>query len=109
MRSGYLLAQGEPQDLLRTHNLDSLEDVFLKLCVKTGGNQRDSVAMPLMETANGDVQQSRAAYRTSKNGSFTFNPPPSPRRTLTILHKNILQTYRNIGYLYSFNCLKKDI
>ena len=108
MRSGYLLAQGEPQDLLRTHNLDSLEDVFLKLCVKTGGNQRDSVAMPLMITANGDVQQSRAAYRTSKNGSFTFNPQ-SPRRTWAILHKNILQTYRNIGYLYSSNCLKKDI
>ena len=92
MRSGYLLAQGEPHNLLTTHNLDSLEDVFLKLCVMTGENQRNPIAMPSMTTANSDVQQSRVA----KKSSFTFNQP-SPCRTLAILHKNVLQTYRNIG------------
>ena len=34
MRSGRLLAEESPQSLLNSHNLTSLEDVFLKLCMK---------------------------------------------------------------------------
>ena len=34
MRSGRLLAEESPQSLLESHNLTSLEDVFLKLCMK---------------------------------------------------------------------------
>lgn len=34
MRSGRLLAEESPQTLLRLHGLVSLEDVFLKLCMK---------------------------------------------------------------------------
>jgi hypothetical protein len=34
MRSGRLLAEESPQNLLDNHNLTSLEDVFLKLCMK---------------------------------------------------------------------------
>lgn len=34
MRSGHLLAEESPHNLLAMHGLISLEDVFLKLCVK---------------------------------------------------------------------------
>ena len=36
MRSGHLLAEKSPHNLLTTYGLRSLEDVFLKLCVKEG-------------------------------------------------------------------------
>ena len=35
MRSGRLLVEESPNNLLYSHGLDSLEDVFLKLCVKS--------------------------------------------------------------------------
>ena len=36
MRMGRLLAEEEPENLLRNYGLSSLEDVFLSLCVKDG-------------------------------------------------------------------------
>ena len=36
MRSGHLLAEESPQNLLSLHGLNTLEDVFLKLCMKDG-------------------------------------------------------------------------
>lgn len=48
MRSGRLLAEDSPQNLLSMHNLNSLEDVFLKLCIK----ERD------LPAANNSVQSS---------------------------------------------------
>lgn len=38
MRSGRLLVEESPQNLLRDYGLSSLEDVFLKLCLKDDGN-----------------------------------------------------------------------
>jgi len=36
MRSGRLLAEESPENLLRNYNLPTLEEVFLKLCMKDG-------------------------------------------------------------------------
>ena len=33
MRAGRLLAENSPEDLMAQYNLDTLEDVFLKLCM----------------------------------------------------------------------------
>ena len=38
MRSGRLLAEDSPDKLLAYYNLSSLEDVFLRLCMKQGAN-----------------------------------------------------------------------
>jgi hypothetical protein len=38
MRSGRLLAEDTPHNLLTRFSLGSLEDVFLKLCVKESTN-----------------------------------------------------------------------
>jgi hypothetical protein len=41
MRSGRLLAEESPDKLLAYYNLPSLEDVFLKLCMKDDVENRD--------------------------------------------------------------------
>ncbi|XP_057380008.1 ABC transporter G family member 20-like [Daphnia carinata] len=42
MRSGRLLAEESPENLLKNYRLPTLEDVFLKLCMKDGGNKHDA-------------------------------------------------------------------
>jgi len=42
MRSGRLLAEDSPAKLLLNHNLATLEDVFLKLCIKEERGELDN-------------------------------------------------------------------
>lgn len=46
MREGRLLAEADPEYLIKTHNAVTLEDVFLKLCVK------EMSATEVMEDSN---------------------------------------------------------
>jgi len=85
MRSGSLLAEDPPQCLLDKHNLVSLEDVFLKLCMKQQVDDGDLSIVPSTTTS-----------KQTENRNFKFNPP-SPQRTLALLHKNLLQIFRNVG------------
>jgi hypothetical protein len=43
MRSGRLLAENSPENLLRDYNLTSLENVFLELCMKNHENKLTSI------------------------------------------------------------------
>jgi hypothetical protein len=43
MRSGRLLAEDSPENLLRDYNLTSLENVFLELCMKNDENKLTSI------------------------------------------------------------------
>jgi hypothetical protein len=98
MRSGCLLAQDSPQCLLNKHNLVSLEDVFLKLCMKQQIDDGDSSIVP--SASNTSVNSNTAQFTSSKqdkNRSFIKFNPPSPQRTLALLHKNLLQIFRNVG------------
>ena len=45
MRSGRLLAENSPQNLLNNYRLSSLEDVFLKLCMRDDGIQKGKEAL----------------------------------------------------------------
>lgn len=49
MRSGRLLVEESPDSLLNRYQLPSLEEVFLKLCIKDRGNSRNE---QLTEVAN---------------------------------------------------------
>ncbi len=70
MRSGRLLAQDSPANLLRNYRLKSLEDVFLKLCMKDGNNKRsDSAATSSNETAY-TVAQTQSSLRGIDNMAF---------------------------------------
>ena len=51
MRSGHLLAEESPHNLLTTHGLTSLEDVFLKLCMKDGVVARPSMKVSATATS----------------------------------------------------------
>lgn len=51
MRSGHLLAEESPQNLLSLHGLNTLEDVFLKLCMKDGVNKHATA--PVVSTITG--------------------------------------------------------
>lgn len=51
MRSGHLLAEESPQNLLSLHGLSTLEDVFLKLCMKDGVNKHATA--PVVSTITG--------------------------------------------------------
>ena len=123
MRSGYLLAEGSPQNLLLNHNLRSLEDVFLKLCMKDDSNNEERDSSVVLATTTTVVnrhntqQRQQIAGWSNDNTVQNINPNgvsvantverkkrrnrdfqfPSPHRTLALLHKNYLQTFRNIG------------
>jgi hypothetical protein len=98
MRSGFLLAEDSPQNLLNKHNLVSLEDVFLKLCVKQQVQNRD-LSVASLATTNNNTQHLgiAATKKQGKNRGFKFNVP-SPQRVFALLHKNFLQLFRNVGY-----------
>ncbi len=51
MRSGHLLAEESPQNLLSLHGLNTLEDVFLKLCMKDGVSKMATA--PVVATITG--------------------------------------------------------
>lgn len=54
MRGGKFLAEESPEFLLRKYNLDSLEDVFLKLAVRQnmGKRRRSSIVQEISEQVN---------------------------------------------------------
>lgn len=54
MRSGRLLAEESPEHLLRIYNLSSLENVFLKLCMKDEGTDQEASA-PLERSASSRI------------------------------------------------------
>ena len=101
MRSGSLLAEDSPQNLLNKHNLVSLEDVFLKLCMKQQVEDEDSSVVRLATTSTNSNKSSQhqrlAAIKQKEKRGFQFHAP-SPHRTLVLLHKNFLHIFRNIGY-----------
>ena len=125
MRSGRLLTEGAPQNLLIKHNLSSLEDVFLKMCMKdVNNNERNAQSVVPSTTTTiinrHNTQQRQQMQIEGLNGTRNSNGAsgdsdaadinstptksrkrnfklPSPHRTLALLHKNYLQTFRNIG------------
>ncbi|CAG2112185.1 unnamed protein product [Medioppia subpectinata] len=107
MRQGKLLAENSPEELMSQYKLDSLEDVFLKLCMTdmsikaaalatTTGLETLSVTDPnnshnlhphyhLMAT-NGDLKNGLkfpsvfSLYSGNKESSYTLPPTPTPAR-----------------------------
>lgn len=53
MRSGRLLTEESPDNLLRDYNLSSLEDVFLKLCMNDEGKNKIEQSEPLTNAVVG--------------------------------------------------------
>ena len=108
MRSGRLLTEDSPENLLSKHNLSSLEDVFLKLCMKNDVDDGNSPAVPSTSRGGNDqmpippslarARQEQSKISSIKRPSRVFRPSlPSFYRTGTLAHKNFVQTFRNFG------------
>lgn len=109
MRSGRLLVEDSPKNLLLIHELTTLEDVFLKMCIKDveqsstetkkEGNRPSYRAIPDDEINFRKINASLdESLEIKKNKKKTFDMAmPSARRTRALIHKNFLQLFRNIG------------
>lgn len=73
MRSGRLLAEESPENLLKIYGFDSLEDVFLKLCMKDG-NGKDKDAMLNAASSNEtNYTTSRKHHHHGGHDNMAFN------------------------------------
>lgn len=72
MRHGKLLAEDSPDNLMAQHNLDNLEDVFLKLCISDSSRKAAKLATTLgpLETltTSSNVKQRHQAILLDANG-----------------------------------------
>ena len=109
MRSGRLLVEDSPKNLLVFHEMTTLEDVFLKLCIKdveeSSKETRKEDHLPSYRAIADDEINFRKinasldeSLQIKKNKKKTFDMAmPSARRTRALIHKNFLQLFRNIG------------
>jgi hypothetical protein len=74
MRSGRLLAEESPDTLLANYNLPTLEDVFLKLCMKDDVENRDEDRTEIVATATPVRPVTLHAARTAQLPGSYVNP-----------------------------------
>ena len=109
MRSGRLLVEDSPKNLLVFHEMTTLEDVFLKLCIKdveeSSKETRKEENLPSYRAIADDEINFRKInasldesleIKKKKKKTFDMNMP-SARRTRALIHKNFLQLFRNLG------------
>lgn len=131
MRGGRLLVEDSPENLIRDYGLPSLEDVFLKVCLKDGGRSSDeqlaedvtssNEAAPV-ETQIEPQPSESSAEASNKIGKRTPNEKsdkiksvprkrqsfnlksslPTPHFIGVLLRKNALVMIRNFGYHIEF-------
>ena len=80
MRSGRLLTEDSPENLLRDYNISSLEEVFLKLCMNDEGKSKIK-QQPALGHENMAFDRSASQSDVSEMGvdcRYTGNDPRSP-------------------------------
>lgn len=105
MRSGRLLAEDSPQNLLAVHEMATLEDVFLNLCIKdveesSKEELKRNSCRAIKDDENSPNNQNSTPKRLEikkKDKKYCNVRIPSARRTRSLIHKNFLQLFRNIG------------
>ncbi|XP_057369454.1 ABC transporter G family member 20-like [Daphnia carinata] len=112
MRSGRLLVQDSPENLLNNYRAPSLEDVFLKLCIKDDGkNQLDcdteahaSNAVPAStQHSTCRLNTSVTEHPSSSKGPCLKIPRLSAHRIGALVRKNYVLSFRNIGiFLFTY-------
>ncbi|KAI0241754.1 ABC transporter G family member 20 [Lamellibrachia satsuma] len=118
MRDGRLLAESPPDDLLQVHNLQSLEDVFLRLCERDQlhdngvssatdhlqvGRCHDDDLVDLLTSGSSPQGSEEQLYKPYFSGSSwsacCSNLFPSPRNVAAIAIKNLVILARRLGFL----------
>ena len=132
MRCGRLLVEDSPENLIRDYGLPSLEDVFLKVCLKdiskssagqfTEAERNSNETIPVRTQTEPQPSQSSTAAsnnneeRTLRNKSDQIKKNkkrqmldlrsslPSPHVIRVLLRKNALVMIRNFGYtIFTFS------
>lgn len=67
MRNGILLAEDTPHNILRRHEVDSLEEAFLKLCVKRGISEDAVDTAPGNESTFNDIELQEQSVMNNNN------------------------------------------
>ena len=76
MRQGRLLAENSPDQLMADHNFDTLEDVFLKLCMSDMSLKAASLSNYTSILPHSDLNQ-------AANGTLSNKAPPSTEPSIT--------------------------
>lgn len=96
MRAGVLLAEDSPQNLLNTYNTASLEDAFLKLCLKQGVSDEaceDSKVVKDVVVVHSNNRSSNNLNNSSNNNiSDSHN---DPKKTVTSNDADPNRTIKN--------------
>jgi hypothetical protein len=86
MRSGRLLAEDSPENLLRHYNLSSLEDVFLKLCMADCGNEdKTANRIPTQQQCTGGIDN--VAFHPSSSEMDISEKDNPQQMELNLLHR----------------------
>ena len=125
MRSGSLLAEESPHNLLAIHSLHSLEDVFLKLCMKNdnenvGHPMNDPSTLGLSSTSNRTMNIYRGEDNPTFNGRFASDIETRVTRLPNAdntgeAHKGNHRTIAMVIYYFSYllplymNCYRSEI
>lgn len=93
MRNGILLAEESPRNIMERYQCETLEDAFLKLCVKRGTSEDAEESLQLMD----DLVQNQSD--NNNNNDETSNDFPKRRifnkRTMkALMYKNLIQFLR---------------
>jgi hypothetical protein len=124
MRSGRLLAEDSPENLLRDYNLSSLEDVFLKLCMADCGNEdKTANRIPTQQQCTGGIdnvafhpssseldisgtENSRRLKLENQTSFPNLNGTRVSKRPNRICNKSVLPSSNRLNALIQKNCLQ---
>jgi len=100
MRAGRLLAEDAPSMLLAKYRLNSLEDVFLRLCVKDSVLDKDDMPVKSAPMCYESVLDPlHLPYDQRTNSESGIRCGPSLSNLWALLIKNILKLRRNLPML----------
>lgn len=99
MRSGHLLAEESPHNLLALYGLSSLEDVFLKLCMKDMGAGKHPAA-PVVATISTGAHAYAAGHDNPVfSPGYGANPDAAPAAEMDHHNEDDDEDHKNLAQL----------
>lgn len=89
MRQGRLLAENSPEELLAQYNMETLEEVFLKLCMTDSSQKANQIAM-----GTNDLGMNSKLYQESMEEGGIVNPALDLENELN-LNNNVIMKNNN--------------
>lgn len=96
MRNGILLAEESPRNIMERYQCDTLEDAFLKLCVKRGASEDAEESFQLIRS-----EDDMATIENNNNNDSESTVVDLPKRKIfnkrtmkALMYKNLLQFMR---------------